>query len=152
MKETSRINWLRSVHGSRPSTFSSPWYEVRPRIALSAVVLPAPLGPMSPRMRPSSTCKSIPSRATVVPKVLRRLRASMQAIASALLLCCIRCRPAGCRSRQQFFYRQAEPPNGRVGPGPFFGKKLLAFALKQPIARADVDEHAAAPLALDELL
>ena len=48
----------RFVHGSRPSTFNSPSYDVSPRIALSAVVLPAPFGPIIPRMRPSSICKS----------------------------------------------------------------------------------------------
>src|SRR2546427_179163 len=41
---------------------------------------------MSPRMRPSSTCRSIPSSATVAPKVLRRPRASMHTMASVLLL------------------------------------------------------------------
>ncbi len=36
--------------------------------------------------------------------------------------------------------------------GPFFGKKLLAFALQQQIARAGIDEHAETSLLLDELL
>ena len=49
----------------------------------------------------------------------------------------------GCGSIQQFLGRQAEPLNGRVDRGPLFGKKLLAFALQQQIARAGVDEHAA---------
>src|SRR5216684_2761238 len=52
-------------------------------MALSAVVLPAPLGPMSPRMRPSSIRKSMPSSATVVPNALRRPRASMTVMASS---------------------------------------------------------------------
>ena len=34
---------------------------------LSAVVLPAPLGPMRPTMRPGSTLKITPSSATVAP-------------------------------------------------------------------------------------
>src|SRR3982074_569601 len=124
---------------------------MRPRIALSAVVLPAPLGPMSPRMRPSSTRKSMPSSATVVPKVLRRPRASMQAMALALLLCRLR-RRTRFGGIQQFFRGQAEPLNGGVDPGPLFREKLLAFALEQQIARAGLDEHAEASLLLDELI
>src|SRR5216683_6377730 len=121
-------------------------------MALSAVVLPAPLGPMSPRMRPSSTRKSMPSSATVVPKAFRRPRASMHAMASALLLFGFRLRPADCASRQQFFPCQAEPLNGCVDPGPLFRKKLLAFALQQQIARAGLDEHAEASPLLHKLL
>src|SRR6266849_1148747 len=151
MKQTSRMSWSRSVQGSRPSTFSSPLYGVRPRIALSAVVLPAPLGPMSPRMRPSSTRKSTPSSAMVMPKVLRRPCASMHAMASALLLSSFR-RPVLCGGIQQFFRCQAEPLNGCRDPGPLFRKKLLAFALQQQIARAGIDEHAEASLRLDKLL
>src|SRR5215472_1890531 len=146
MKQTSRMRRSRSVQGSRPSTFNSPWYGVRPRIALSAVVLPAPLGPMSPRMRPSSTHKSTPSSAMVVPKALRRPRASMHAIASALLSFIRR------RLLEQLLRSQAEPLNGCVDPRPFVGEKLLPFALQQQIARAGIDEHAAAPPGLDQPL
>src|ERR1700687_3961756 len=168
MKQASRISWSRSFHGSRPSTLSSPWYGVRPRIALSAVVLPAPLGPMSPRMRPSSIRKSTPSRAMVVPKALRRPRASMTVMASAFLLvlggirlggfrrCGICGRPAG-RSVQEFFRLQAEPLNGCVDAGPLFSKKLLPFAPQQQSACAGIDEHAEAASAfyqplVDQLL
>src|SRR5438093_12846358 len=111
---------------------------MRPRIALSAVVLPAPLGPMSPKMRPSSTRKSTPSSATVVSKTLRRPRASMQAIASTPFQQVLRC--------------QAEPLNGCVDPGPLVRQELLALALEQPIARAGFDEHSETSLRLDELL
>src|SRR5437016_382362 len=45
MNETSRMSCSRAAHGSRPSTLSSPWYAVSPRIAFSKVVLPAPFGP-----------------------------------------------------------------------------------------------------------
>src|SRR6266849_1321420 len=116
---------------------------------------------MSPRMRPSTTRKSMPSSAMVVPKDLRRPRASMTVMASALLLggirlggfrrCGMRRRPAG-RPVQEFFRLQAEPLNGGVDPGPLFAEKLLPFALQQQIARARVDEHAATSLALDQLL
>ena len=85
MNETSRMSSSRAFHGSRPRTFNCPSYGMNPRIALSAVVLPAPLGPMTPRMRPSSTRKSMPSSATVVPKTLRKPRASIVAITSTLL-------------------------------------------------------------------
>src|SRR6185437_15633782 len=149
--ETSRMSSSREAQGSRPSTFSSPWYEVRPRIALSTVVFPAPLGPIIPRMRPSSTRKLMPSSATVVPNDLRRPRASMHAIASALLflgigfggfrwlgILCWVC------AVQKFFCLQAEPLNIGVNARPFVGKKFLALALQQQITRAGIDEHAQA--------
>src|SRR6266446_7037455 len=151
MKETSRISSSRATQGSRPSTVNFPSYEVRPRIALSAVVLPAPLGPMSPRMRPSSTRKSTPSSAMVVPKTLRRPRSSMQAMASALLLSSFR-RLMLCGRIEQFFRRQAEPLNGCMDSRPMLREKFLAFALEQQIARANFDEHAETALLLDHLL
>src|SRR5438034_1291352 len=152
MKETSRISCSRAAQGSRPRTVNCPSQEVRPRIALSAVVLPAPLGPMMPRMRPSSTRKSMPSSATVVPKAFRRPRASMHAMASALLFFGFRFRLMACGSLQQFFRCHAEPLNGCGDPGPFFGEKLLAFALQQQIARAGLDEHAETSPLLHKLL
>src|SRR6266581_6552139 len=115
---------------------------MRPRIAWSAVLLPAPFGPTSPRMRPSSTRRSTPSRAMVVPKVLRRPRASMHGMASALLLGGIRRRRAG---TQEFLRVQTEPADGGVDPGPVLGEKLLAFAVQQQFARTGIDEHAATP-------
>src|SRR5438445_5119441 len=121
-------------------------------MALSAVVFPAPLGPMSPRMRPSSTRKSTPSSAMVVPNTLRRPRASMHAIGLGLLLFDFRLRPALCGTIQQFFRFQAEPLNGCVNPRPFFAKKLLPFALQQQIARSGIDEHAETSPGLDKSL
>src|SRR5438270_8882003 len=97
-------------------------------MALSAVVLPAPFGPISPRMRPSSTPRSTPSSAMVVPKALRRPRASMQAMASAVLLAGLgRLRFVGLRLRgvlllllvgavEQFFRFQPEPLDRRGNP------------------------------------
>src|SRR5437899_227485 len=114
-------------------------------MALRAVVLPAPLGPMRPRMRPSSTRRSTPSRAMVVPKVLRRPCASMQVIASAILL-------RGRAAFQQFFRIQAEPLNRCEDPRPLLREKLLALARQQQIVGAGFDEHAEAALLLDELL
>src|SRR6266498_2685185 len=146
MNETSRISSSRLVHGSRPSTFSSPWYEVRPRIALSAVVLPAPFGPIIPRMRPSSTRKSMPSSATVVPNVLRSPRASMQAMASVLLLF------GSPGDFQEFFRAEAESSNCRVNSRPMFGEKFLSFGFHQQTVRTGFDEHAQAAPLLDEFL
>src|SRR5215510_9478037 len=125
---------------------------MRPRMALSAVVLPAPLGPIRPRMRPSLTVKSTPSSAMVVPKALRRPRASMHAMISTLLLSWTGRRSAVVASVQQFFRFQTEPLNGGVNSGPFLGKKLLPLALQQQIARAGIDKHAAAAPGFDQTL
>ncbi|KAG1250980.1 hypothetical protein G6F65_018527 [Rhizopus arrhizus] len=66
MKQMSFISSSRCSRGSRPSTLSSPSTEVRPRMAFNAVVLPAPLGPIRPMMRPLGMLKLASSRATVV--------------------------------------------------------------------------------------
>src|SRR5712691_461372 len=91
----------------------------------------------------------MPASAMVEPKALRRPRASMHAMVSALLLCSFRL--GGC-GVEQFFRRQAEPLNEGVDPGPLLREKPLALALQQQIARAFVDEHAATAPALDEVL
>src|SRR5256886_15449901 len=153
MKQTSHMSWSRCFQGSRPSTFSSPSYGVRPSIAFSAVVLPAPWGPIIPRMRPSSTRKLTPSSAMVAPNPLRGPGASMHAMVSAVLLFfSFRLGLAACAILQQFFRLQAEPLNGCVDSGPFFTKKLLPFAPQQQTACAGIDEHAAASSGLDQPL
>src|SRR5690242_14160419 len=164
MKATSRTTSSRALHGSRPRTFSSPSNGVRPRIALSAVVLPAPFGPISPRMRPSSTRRSTPSSAMVVPKALRRPRASMHAMASTILLAGVRrfrflgLRLCGARllpvagAVDQFFCFQSEPLDGRGDSWPLFAQELLPLAIEQQLARSGVNEHAQAPSALDQAL
>src|SRR5437867_11574172 len=96
---------------------------------------------MSPRIWPSSTRKSTPSSAMVVPKALRRPCASMVAIASALLFSSRRVF-AGCDSVQQVFRGQAEPLNGRVDRVTLFRVNLLQLALQHQIERACIDEHA----------
>src|SRR4030081_2809861 len=93
----------------------------------------------------------MPSSATVVPKALRKPRASMVTIASALLFNSRKVPAGHCRS-EQFLRRQTEPLNGGVDAGPLLGKKLLALALQQQIARTGIDEHAATSLLFDELL
>src|SRR5579872_3867503 len=111
-------------------------------MALSAVVFPAPLGPISPRMRPSSTRRSTPSSAMVLPKALRRPRASITAMASALLLFALRLRLGLRVAVQQLFRLQSQPLDGGGDPRPLFRKKLAAFALQQEVARSALDEHA----------
>src|SRR5215472_9071416 len=120
-------------------------------MAFKAVVLPAPFGPISPRMRPSATRRSTPSSAMVVPKVLRSPRASMHAMASALL-CGVRRRPAVSAGFEQFFRFQPEPPDHRVHPRPLVGEKPLAFVREQQVARARSHKHAQTSLALDQFL
>ncbi len=123
-------------------------------MALSAVLLPAPFGPMSPRMRPSSTRKLTPSSAMVLPKALRSPRASMTChdfgSSSLSLSLAFDGLPLAASSSSSGV--QAEPLNGGVDPRPLFRKKLLPFALQQQIARARIDEHATTSLALDQLL
>src|SRR5258706_8866903 len=132
-------------------------------MALSAVVLPAPLGPMSPRMRPFSTLRLTSFSATVVPNLLRRPRASMHVMASALLLLLLRIRLIGVRrfgiggrlagrAIQKLFRVEAEPLNDGVNAGPLFAKKLLPFALQQHVASARIDEHAQAAPGFNQTL
>src|SRR5688572_11551245 len=151
MKQTSRMSWSRSSQGLRPSTRNSPSNGVMPRIAFSAVLLPAPFGPIRPRMRPSSTRTLIPSSATVVPYTFRRPRASIQAMILLLLLLgfCGSRRSGGCF--HQFFRGQTEPLDGFGDAGPLLGKKLLAFALEQQLPGTRFDEHAQPPLFLDQV-
>ena len=67
MKHTSRISWSRWVRGSSPSTDNSPSNWVRPRMAFSVVVLPEPLGPIRPTMRPGWISKLAWSSASFLP-------------------------------------------------------------------------------------
>src|SRR5260221_8396812 len=112
-------------------------------MALSVVLLPAPLGPISPTMRPSSMRRSTPSRAMVLPKALRRPGASMHGMGSALL--------GGGGGRQQVLRRQAEALNGRVDLRPLLAEKPPALAVQQQRARPGVDEQAEASSLLDQL-
>src|SRR5688572_33496831 len=134
MKETSRIRSSRCDHGLRPRTVSCPSYGMRPRMALSAVVLPAPFGPMSPTIRPSSIRKSMPSKATVSPKVFRKPRASMHGTSSALLLPPLRLGHFSLHPAQELFRTEAEALNAGVDPRPLFTEKLLPLALEQHVA------------------
>ena len=69
---------LASRAGSRPSTVVRPASALRtPSTHSMVVVLPAPLGPMSPKISPSNTSKETSSTATVEPYRLRRWATSM---------------------------------------------------------------------------
>ena len=65
MKQTSRIRSSRWVRGSRPRTDNWPSNGMRPSMALSAVVLPAPFGPIRPTMRPPGISNAVLSSATL---------------------------------------------------------------------------------------
>ena len=63
---------------SAPATVAVPESGSRSVVRIdTAVVLPAPLGPSSPRIVPSGTVRSRPSKATTSPYLLTRPRASM---------------------------------------------------------------------------
>src|SRR4051794_29117442 len=121
-------------------------------MALRAVVLPAPFGPIKPRIRPSSTRRSMPSKAMVEPKVLRSPRASMQAMGSVFLSFDFRWRFVGAFHFEQFFWFQPEALNGGLDCGPLFGEKLLSFALEQEIAGTGFNEETEAATFFDEFL
>src|SRR6059058_4606541 len=98
-------------------------------------------------MRPSSTRRSMPPSATVVPNALRSPRASIVAMASAFLL------SRSTRRRGiEFLLRQAKPLNRGRNPRPFVRKEFLTFGLQHEVARASFDEHPETALRLDQLL
>src|SRR5690348_10167925 len=115
-------------------------------------------------MRPSSTRRSTPSNAMVVPKALRRPRASMHAMASAALLAGLRrfgfvglwlrgvCLLLVIGAVEQFFGFQPEPLNRGGDPRPLFAQEFLPLAFEQQLARAGVDEHAQASPAFHQPL
>src|SRR5438067_1710264 len=148
MNETSRMSSSRAFQGSRPSTVKFPSYEVSPRIALSAVVLPAPFGPMRPRIRPSLTRRSTLSSATVVPKTLRSPCASIVAIRLALLPLSRLGTPLR-RGGIELLLGQTKPLNLFRNSRPFVGEEFLAFAFEQQITRTGFNEHAQTSLDLE---
>src|SRR4051812_43537020 len=97
-------------------------------MALSAVVFPAPFGPISPRMRPSSMRRLTRSSATVAPKVLRRSRASMQGMLVVPFCFCLR---GVAEPGEEFFRAQAESADGGGDSGPLFSEESLAFSLEE---------------------
>src|SRR4051812_7170194 len=102
-------------------------------------------------MRPSSTFRSIPSSATVAPNVLRRPRASIHAMVSALLALVCHGPAAGPRS-EQFLRREPQALDRRQDCGPLSGEKFFTLTLQQQTARAGVDEHAAPAFFFDQQL
>src|SRR5690606_6083241 len=123
MKHTCCISCCRCRCGSRPSTLSSPWYGVRPRMAFSAVVLPAPLGPIRPTMRPAGMVKVTLSRARVLPKDLLSPRAWMMAV--------MRWSPWKSEVAQKGGRIDIKTPNAGDDQRPFVLEEALAFTLAQ---------------------
>src|SRR4051794_19574851 len=105
-------------------------------MACSAVLLPAPLGPIRPTMRPASTVRFTPSRAVVWREALRRPRGSMQGLGSALPAARRAARrrpPRGGRVRAraaQQLAGQAQPLDGGADLRPLLGQEFLALALQ----------------------
>src|SRR5262245_37327861 len=165
MKQTSCMSRWRWRYGSRPSTESSPSKRVRPSRALSAVVLPAPFGPISPTMRPVSTLKLTPSSARVEPKLLPRLRAVMSSLTPALLLFVLvflgrAARGCQCRRRlgrdlvepvQELLRLEPEALDAARDLRPLLFQEKLALVLQERTSRALGDEHAAPAALLDQL-
>src|SRR5579862_5019947 len=160
MKHTSRMSSSRWLRGSSPSTLRSPSKAVRPRIVLSAVVLPAPFGPMSPTIRPGSIAKLTPSSARLAPKLLVRLLASTIAVIFFTWrgggAATPGRRPRSGRRRSaralQVIGAQAEALNGGVDLRPLLLEEALPLVLHQRLARAGAHEHAESPALLHELL
>src|SRR5690606_4539032 len=72
----------RSATTSRPRTRADPASGRRSVVSKrKSVVLPAPSGPMTPKISPLSTAKETPSRATVSPKLFARASTSTAACA-----------------------------------------------------------------------
>src|SRR5438270_9663551 len=107
-------------------------------MALSAVLLPAPFGPISPRMRPRSTDRSMPSSATVFPKTFRKPLASMQAIVSTLPFVFL-AGAVGLRCGEQVLRRQPQPLNGLADRRPFLLQEFAALGFEQQVAHIVFD-------------
>ena len=61
---------MRTRPSSRPFQCSDPaWGSTKPHITLKSVVLPAPLGPITPRTSPGATLTDTESSAVMPPKL-----------------------------------------------------------------------------------
>src|SRR5690349_1795625 len=156
MKQTSSMRASRCVRGSSPSTLSSPSKEVRPRMDLITVVLPAPFGPLRPTIRPASTLRSTPRTTGVLPYRFVRPRASIIAVIFSIRRGARRER-LGCRGRfrttfHEFFGCEAKARDGRVDLRPFRLEEVHTLVFHESGAGPFIDEHAPAALLLDQLL
>src|SRR3954454_23180686 len=117
-------------------------------MAFRTVVLPAPLGPISPRIRPCSTCRSMLSTATVFLNTLRRPRPSISAISAVLLF------GIGIRwhNLQQVFRGQAEALDPCGDARPLLCEKSLAPSGQQQLLSSIHHEHSQPPSFLDQFL
>src|SRR5262249_8966991 len=115
-------------------------------MALSAVVLPAPLGPMRPTIRPASTLKFTASSARVVPKFLVSPRASIIVV---IALSRRRLRRPGCSMRfralpQQLGSGKPQALDRCVDLRPLLFEEARLLVLHERLARSFAHEHAAA--------
>ena len=147
MKQTCSISSSRCVRGSRPSTFSSPSKSVRPRIAFSAVVLPAPLGPIRPTMRPGCDLEADVVQRQLVAVALASGRGRvMTALMFGSSVAGARLRAAAsCRSRP----RRCRRANSA---GHSSRRKRSRSDFSSCLARAFGDVHAQSPPFFHELL
>ena len=120
--------------------------EVSPRMALRAVVLPAPFGPMRPTMRPGWTVKLTPSSARCAPNALRQ--------APRFNYCCHLLHPvlrgpggtlppaAAAPSRSRSLAESPSLLDAGEHLRPLVLEEALPLVLQQRLARPDVHEHA----------
>src|ERR1700720_2421356 len=121
-------------------------------MVLSAVVLPAPFGPMRPTIRPASTSKLTASSA----RTPRYDLVSARALTISLIIISW-CRGpwrtgSGDAAFQKLAWRESEPLHGRVDLGPLFSEEALTLVREQGLACAGTDEHAQTAALLNELL
>src|SRR5512139_996386 len=86
-----------------------------PAIMLNAVVFPAPLGPMSPRISPGSSVKLKPLTAWLPPKDLLMFLTSRSGIAGPLSAVSRRCWPGGVRRSARPSHQPPERLNQPLG-------------------------------------
>src|SRR5271165_3845802 len=126
-------------------------------MARSAVVFPAPLGPMRPTMRPGSIVKFTSSSATCDPYFLDRCCARISAAlgTSVILVSGSPRRRRGMGEcggpREQLLRRESQPMDDRKDLRPFLVEEALALAGEQHPPRAVAHIHAASAALLHEL-
>src|SRR5690606_25637634 len=145
MYEIRCMSLRRSRNGSSPRTVSSPSQPVRPSTALRRVVLPAPLGPMRPTIRPGPISKETSSTARSLPKRLVTLRARTR-----LVIAVSAARTLPIRGVEELAGIEPEPLDGRQDLRPFLLDEAVALELQELPARSLGHEHAATTPLLDQ--
>src|SRR5579859_2299553 len=124
-------------------------------MARSALVLPAPLGPMRPTMRPASILKLARSNATCAPYFLVRFFASM----SGAMISFVLGFAAGRRGRvgdsrrlgKQFLRGESEPVDDGENLRPILVEEAFALAGQQQPPRAIAHVHAPSAALFDQI-